>query len=456
MTSGRALCIEHLYLRNFRCFETCAMDIDPELTVLVAENGGGKSAVLDALALALALFVDNVSGTKQGVDFVQTDLRLVPNENGIMTSGSRTEFAVFGHAGEELAWSGSRTRFGPRTRTDAKGAKELVDAAQQLRERVQAHTAGDDEAPPLLPLVAFYATDRLWSDKPPVRNRKGNSPGDGRMSGYAGCLSSSSSVKDVVAWYETKMTQAGDSRFSLEQPAKLVSAVEKAMQVVLGPTGWCKLDWDFENKRLLVGHREQGWLPLTALSDGVRTMVALVMDIARRCASLNPHLGEDAAEKTPGILLIDEVDLHLHPRWQQQIVTLLRHAFPLVQLILTTHSPQVLSAVDKKYIRVIHLRDGKALIETPWFQTRGVESANVLAYIMGVDPVPPVEEAQWLNNYRALIEDGQSEGDQAQVLRHRLVSHFGLQHPVMQECDRIIRLERFKKNLPPQRRQRLE
>ena len=80
------------------------------------------------------------------------------------------------------------------------------------------------------------------------------------------------------------------------------------------------------------------YVRISILSDGVRNMIALVADIARRCASLNPHLNEAAARLTPGVLLIDEVDMHLHPRWQQLVVGLLQNAFPAMQMILSTHS----------------------------------------------------------------------------------------------------------------------
>ena len=96
----------------------------------------------------------------------------------------------------------------------------------------------------------------------------------------------------------------------------------------------------------MVEHPEYGRLPLSSLSDGVRNMIALIADIAHRCARLNPHLSEEAARQTPGVLLIDEVDMHLHPRWQQLVVDLLRKAFPSLQIILSTHSPHVLSTVE--------------------------------------------------------------------------------------------------------------
>ena len=136
--------------------------------------------------------------------------------------------------------------------------------------------------------------------------------------------------------------------------------------------------------------------------------------------------------------------MHLHPRWQQQVLGLLREAFPAMQMVVTTHSPQVLSTVDVESIRIVRHTDGVGSIEHPRFQTRGVESADVLAEIMGVDPTPRVPEAIKMSRYRALIEDGLVEGDEAQSLRHQLLEHFGSRHPLMIQCDRLIRFQEFK------------
>src|SRR5207249_2270078 len=130
---------------------------------------------------------------------------------------------------------------------------------------------------------------------------------------------------------------------ALQKNLSVITAVREATRIVLEPTGWSDLTWPLGQRSLGVRHRDHGLLPLSVLSDGVRNMVALVADLARRCASLNPHLGEAVAQLTPGVLLIDEVDMHLHPRWQQQVVDLLRRAFPSLQMVLSTHSPHVLS-----------------------------------------------------------------------------------------------------------------
>jgi predicted ATP-binding protein involved in virulence len=242
------------------------------------------------------------------------------------------------------------------------------------------------------------------------------------------------------------MDELRDARFSTENPRNigLIEAVNEAVRAVLSPTGWTNLDWDVEERRLVVMHSAHGRLPLSALSDGVRNTTAIVADIARRCAALNPHLRERAARDTPGVLLIDEVDMHLHPRWQQLIIELLHEAFPRLQIIATTHSPHVLSTVDKASIRVVRVVDAQVSIDTPRFQTKGVQSADALASIMGVDPVPQIAEAVQLTRYRALIEDGMADTPEAQTLRASLVAHFGNDHPVMLDCDRLIRFQAFR------------
>ena len=219
---------------------------------------------------------------------------------------------------------------------------------------------------------------------------------------------SSSSFGGVSAWYKHRVEQTASPAYkeSLRTNLALLAAVRESARIVLEPTGWSNLDWDGELNALVADHEQNGRLPLSSLSDGVRNMLALIADVARRCASLNPQLSDNAARETPGVLLIDEVDMHLHPRWQQLVLELVCKAFPALQIIATTHSPHVLSTVDNGSIRVIRIVDGRAIIETPRLQTRGVQSADVLAMGNGVDPVPLLPESGELSDYRALIEDG--------------------------------------------------
>jgi predicted ATP-binding protein involved in virulence len=315
---------------------------------------------------------------------------------------------------------------------------------------------GSEEVDPsdvLLPLVALYGTGRLWNEHRSTRVKRAFiRASNEQFSGYFDCLSPSSSFNEMIAWFHKTMAEIGDSRFAtdLRKNVPLFNAVKEATRIVLEPTGWCQLDWNPEGRCLVVGHSTYGQLPLSDLSDGVRNMIALVADIARRCASLNPALREDAAKRTPGILLIDEIDLHLHPRWQQLVVGLLQDAFPEMQMIMTTHSPHVLSTVEVDSIRIVSLSGGGS-VGVPAFQTRGVESADILSEVMDVSAVPPVQQAAWLSDYRALVQTSNEDSVTAKILWANLVEHFGEEHPVMAEVAVLRRLQEFrrKNDVPP-------
>jgi predicted ATP-binding protein involved in virulence len=448
MSVATVLRVDRLDLRNFRCFAECKIELHPQLTVLVAENGRGKTALLDAVGIALGTFIDALTGSVQFHKFARSDVRLIQTDNGAMQAVLPTEFVADGYvSGQQIRWSSALTGDSRRSRTTRKDAEILSKAAKEFLGRNE-HAVKRNEDQPLLPLVAFYGTGRLWSEHRLTEGKRTTVvAASGRTAGYTDCLSSSSSFKGMVAWYENKWNETHDPRYSTElsKTLPLLTAVQKATRVVLEPTGWCELDWDLDKKSLVVGHRDYGRLPLSTLSDGVRNMIALIADIARRCATLNPQLNEDAARLTPGVLLIDEVDMHLHPRWQQLIVELLRKAFPSLQMILTTHSPHVLSTVDADSIRVIRLSDGRGVLEIPAFQTRGVESADILAKVMDVDPVPQVEQARWLSDYRAFVQTGEHESPGARSLWDRLVTHFGQEHPVLAEVETLRRLQEFKR-----------
>jgi hypothetical protein len=200
-------------------------------------------------------------------------------------------------------------------------------------------------------------------------------------------------------------------------------------------------------------------LRVTQLSDGYRVVLGLVMDLARRMAQANSELVPGGNEivnplDLPAVVLIDEVDLHLHPRWQQRIVGDLMRTFPGAQFIVTTHSPQVLSSVPASSIRVLQSttdpESGSQVFRADVIeeQTQGVASNDVLSRIMGVDPVPDVLQARQLSEFRAMIQREQDRTEAGQALRAQLVEHFGPSHPEISELDRLVRLATFKRTLP--------
>jgi predicted ATP-binding protein involved in virulence len=188
-------------------------------------------------------------------------------------------------------------------------------------------------------------------------------------------------------------------------------------------TGWRDIAYSAKyHQQLVLSHPEQGTLPLEMLSDGLRNMVAMVADLAFRAFKLNPHLKHEAAKQTQGIVLIDEVDMFLHPSWQQTVLRSLQNAFPKIQFIVTTHSPQVLTTVAKKHIRVITLNDNIATAREPDFSPLAHESGDALTRIMGTHREPEMPLQDSIRRYELLVRSGLEDSDNARNLRQELES----------------------------------
>ncbi len=445
--------LEELSLKNYRCFPEVDLSFHPRLTVFVAPNGGGKTAILDGVAASLRLFVDTMERRTASKGFDPQDIRRVTSPTGTMElclpvwMEGKASFW-----GQDISWErdlkGAKEG-STQARTTTAGAKQLKDFALSLIAENDRWISGDGLAP-TFPVIAYYGTGRLWGASRMTDGKKtsGITP-NARFRGYGDCLSPSSHYKGFVDWLSRfsleSLSESMSSKKSPHFPKEALAAVAQVVDRVLAPTGWGGLEWDFVEKTPRVSNDKLGTLPVDSLSDGIRTMIGLVADIAYRCTVLNPHLGRSSVEGTPGIVLIDEVDMHLHPGWQQMVILSLQEAFPMVQFIVTTHSPQVLSTVDKESIRVIEIGHGGVALKTPSYQTKGVESTDVLCRIMDIDPAPSIPEAELLSEYRAIIEEGDWEGDRAKRLRQSLVAHFGQKHPVMVDCDRLIRFQRVKR-----------
>ena len=142
-------------------------------------------------------------------------------------------------------------------------------------------------------------------------------------------------------------------------------------------------------------------------------MIGMVADIAYRMVSLNPHLGKKAVKETPGIVLIDEVDMHLHPEWQQVVLESLRNALPQVQFIVTTHSPQVLTTVKNQNIRILVEENGGIVAKDVLQDAYAKESRTALEDIMNVRSRPPSTVAKTLEENQYLIEKGEIDSTKA-------------------------------------------
>jgi predicted ATP-binding protein involved in virulence len=438
--------LERIELSNYRCFAHLSVPMHPELTVLIARNGSGKTSVMDAIAIAFGTFVGSfLAGTGIGANQRDVRLRLTNPELRQMEPQFPLKITASGTVnGLHIEWT--RSVNSSKSGTTIKDAKPLTLIGEGLQRAVIAN------APVVLPLLAYYGTGRLWKQKKVMEKKVFSSEFHSRTSGYQDCLDPASSYKFFLDWFRyaananaealnrQREQNVPQSAWVESAYAGLIAAVRGAVDECLKSSGWRNLRYSFTHQSVVMEHPDHGTLEVGQLSDGVRNMIALVADVAYRMARLNSHFGADAAKRTPGIVMIDEVDMHLHPEWQQQVLGSLQRAFPAVQLIVTTHSPQVLSTVRKEHIRVLGFNVvGEAVASEPLARTYGRSNADVLQATMGVTPEPPTEGSDLLRRYLSLVE--QAPLDDPDILRWRadLTEIFGGDHPLLIRADMVVR-----------------
>jgi predicted ATP-binding protein involved in virulence len=447
--------LDKLELENFRCFSKIRVDFHERLTVIVAHNGGGKTTVLDAACFGWQFFLRGIDLEQATTKSIRdSDVRKVRSLDSAMVSVKPVSLSGSCFiGGKSVDWSVDKGQTSEKN-TSSRAAGDMREAGRKLRLATQHHAEKTIAEPPTLPAIGYYGTGRLWAAQKITASRRKNVRADNSpTSGYDQCLSPSSHFAIFEVWFERYSREAQQELMSQKRsphrPAEKLSAVVDAVNALLEPVGWRSLAFDFTDETIVAEHSVHGRLPVSMLSDGIRVIIGLVGDIAHRCVRLNPHFGADAARLTPGVIAIDEVDMHLHPEWQQRVLGALTDAFPNIQFIVTTHSPQVLTTVERASIRVLAQdADGNWSASMPDEETKGVESSTAMNDVMGVNQVPPVPEAEWRDDYTALIENGVHDTEEGQQVRAKLVARYGEQHSIILDFDRLIRFQAFKRRKP--------
>jgi predicted ATP-binding protein involved in virulence/DNA-directed RNA polymerase specialized sigma24 family protein len=322
--------IRRLHVENFYHFTDFTVDLAPQFNVLVGDNGTGKTATLDALAVGVSTFLagfDESFTRPIRPSDVRHDVAL---KEGLAVLGKHYPVRVSCEiaAGERSAhWESSLDNADNGLKQDING----IDAwTKDLRRRA---VKNEDVE---LPVVAYYGTGRLWVQK---KNSAFKEAVDERINGYVDCLEPRSDHRLFESWV---MTQSLVRR----QEGETVPHLEAVLDAAVSCIEDCRrFFYSVRNRGLFIEFSDGRILPFHLLSDGVRNMIAMVADIAWRASILNPHLGSEAPRKSPGIVLIDELDLHLHPLWQRRVIDDLRGTFPEMQFITTTHSPFIIQSL---------------------------------------------------------------------------------------------------------------
>jgi len=327
--------IDKLQLVNFRNFESVSFEFNPNFTVVIGENGTGKSSILQGLRLAASTFLLGIDEAeryhiqKEDVRRIDVGKRFVPQKN--------CSFQAFGELnGQKIAWKRSLSRLGGRT--DYKDAAELTRIAEQLNDKINVELKEDVD----LPVISYFNTARLWVDS--YYTVKLKKKGSRLQDGYARCVDDRTDKNSPMEWLKS----ASWKKLKHKSESVLLDAVLEAIDICI--PNWTPTEWDEDTDDLggeyVQGDRKTSFIPLSYLSDGLKTMGSMVAEIAYRCVTLNPHHGRDAVRKSRGVVLIDEIDMHLHPKWQRQVASDLKRAFPRIQFVATTHSPFIVQSLN--------------------------------------------------------------------------------------------------------------
>jgi len=368
--------INCITIENFRGYKSLNLDFDPSFNLIIGDNGSGKTALLEALTVAMGSFFLGIRNAnsrpiyKKDIHIATLDF----NEEYVFPVRIEACGTIMG---DSIIWA--RSLNGTNNRTNAIEAKELISIAKLMDYKVRKGEMVE------LPLLTYYATGRLFDEARDMEvkdiGEQTNKDISSRFRAYSRCLEAKSTHKQFQKWFRGKEL----ARIQRNQYDISLELVKKSL---VDNLPYCKnIYFEFDPDKpqgLKIELTDGRILPFNMLSDGTRNFFAIVADIAYKCVTLNPHLQEYALEKTEGIVLIDELDLHLHPEWQRKIVHVLKNTFPSIQFIASTHSPFLIQETGPE--QLIILKNS---------QLDDISSANNLSIEDIAEDIQHVENPQW-------------------------------------------------------------
>jgi predicted ATP-binding protein involved in virulence len=396
--------ILELGIRDFRCFTDTKITFDKEVNVFVGNNGSGKSAILDAIAAALYPYVDKLAHIgrhrREQAPVFATDLR-------IAGEGTPRElsFEIKTSGGPDWALKYDTAKDGD-DHLDPDFQSGQLDGLWSFLEKIEDRQ---------IPVVAYYSGARNVTRIGEAKSTSNQSPN--RFDSFVNALTAAANYSNLVEWFffrEVEELRGVRTSKNLEFVLQDLVEVRRAITEIVMPSA--KVFFGEEKELVVQCDCEDGTtreFSLVQLSSGFRNMLALVMDYARRLAQANPQLENPL--QGPGILLIDEIDLHLHPTWQQRIIPDLRRVFPGTQLIVSTHSPEVVTTVLQKQVQLL---DHYNVLPCP-SPTYGMKTSDVVRHVIGLKELRPDNVvSRMINSLFSALD--RSDLTQAREIREKL------------------------------------
>lgn len=436
--------IKKMCLKNFRCFEEQEIRFNNRFNLIVGDNGFGKTTILEALTVGISSFLNDIKSLDPNDkrNIRNEDVRIKRNDIGELTEFHQKypvelEFTVelYGDSYNYkriLENKARRTTFDEQSRI-----KKASNCANVILE------AGKKE---ILPAFAYHGTGWVWA-KASQSSRK-ESEVNNRIFGYQNCLNPKSNEYQYMVWIKRmRQYEIDENKESVE-----LKTLYRAAEKFLGEG--TKVAYKVKEDMIIITLPNGQIMPYDRLSDGYKNALGVVFDTAFRMIKLNPWLKEEAIEETPGIILIDEIDLHLHPSWQKRIVNDIKVTFPKMQIIATTHAPIVISSCNKDELIILSSGINEQLenyvtVKYAESSTKGWLTENILNEIMNVETSRENETENIIKRFRKLYEKKFQEGftgeerEEFEKLKQKLDQGLPAEDPVVT----MIGLESFEKGL---------
>lgn len=452
-------CLKKVKLVNYKGFNELSINLDNDIILIAANNGYGKTGILEAIYLSLSWFYRLVYGSNQGWKFGDKYISRLVNNAAMLVNleisvGNNKKFSSY-QIGIARCLDASSVK------SDYTEFKELAEMYLEFRDNGI-----------VAPMFAYYSVER-GKNYPDGGFTSAIESGSGKLLDKlypdSSLALSSNIFASFIKWAaEIKIKKSVSNEDEQSEKIKgikdfiyhishsdladeikktLIDQKEKEIEIIVGNQSKVKstnldrlenivdmifalgcdfiddissfqLKYDEKLEALdLVCVKRDCEISASYLSHGEKSTLSLLFDIALKliytCGTEDPFNGQ-------GIVFIDEIELHLHPSWQQSLLTKLKKTFPNVKIIATTHSPNILNTVEEKAIRKIRVKDNRFYIEIPAF-SYGAESSQVQNDIQDVAARPDVEPVQNLARFRKMMKNDQYDTPEAQALLKKIL-----------------------------------
>lgn len=417
--------LKNITAKNFNGFENITVEFSPGINLLIGNNGSGKTSIIEAISIALGTSFSLVHGiSTKGLS--DNTVRYIYQKEGDATHSFIRQFPQ--QISSELQWNDSEKYSLTASR---KGEADATHAFNDDIAYKTLNTLNDNnEKAPIFCLQNF---DRDWTAHKKSQDINVTAGMTIRSDGYKDCLSGKG-IEDVIQNWCLKMSFLEyQKKHPVHEYQLFQNTISHFMQAMLETSEGIQIEYSIETQgmEITIGENKDS---LYNLSTGYRAILSMIMELAYRASVLNPTMQDFSALE--GVVLIDEIDAHLHPKWQWKILDAIRQVFPRVQFIIATHSPIVISSVkDARIIKLIDLKTTEVL--EPAY---GYTTDDVLELRQGSTARPEniVKRMQALEN---AVDDG--DFDKADKLLQDAKDEFGEASPIYNEMNRFIRVNRW-------------